>query len=56
MLNFDNCTRAQLEEVLETLAYHIAHYEHPSWFYVDEQTIFETLKNEGLDVKIEKYV
>lgn len=53
MINFDDCGRSQLEEVVEALAYKIARYENPSWFCADESTVLEILECEGLKVKIE---
>ena len=48
MLEYGGCDKGSLVETLEALAYRILHYEHPTWYEIPEEEVYELLKSEGL--------
>lgn len=50
MIGFQGNDKAELNEVLEILAYRILHYEHPTWHSIPEEEVVNLLRAEGLMV------
>lgn len=41
-------------EVLETLAYRVLHYEHPTWHSIPEEDVAQLLRGEGIKAYVEE--
>lgn len=50
MIEYGACDKAELIEVIESLAYKILHYEYPTWYEIPEEEIVNFLKDEGLSI------
>lgn len=50
MIEYGACDKAELIEVIETLAHKILHYEHPTWYEISEEEVVNLLKDEGLSI------
>lgn len=48
MIEYGACSKAELTEVIEALAYKVLHYEHPRRNEITEEEVFNLLKDEGL--------
>lgn len=48
MIEYGACSKAELINVIEALAYNVLHYEHPMSGEITEEEVFNFLKNEGL--------
>lgn len=50
MIDYHECDKAQLIEVLEFFAYELARWQHPHWYEIPEETIISLLKEQNLPV------
>lgn len=50
MIEFGGCEKSQLQDACETLAARLIQYEHPAWREIEEEDIYQKLKEEGLPV------
>ena len=50
MIEFGGCEKSQLQDVCETLAAQLIRYEYPTRYSVEEEDIYQKLKEEGLPV------
>ena len=50
MIEFGGCEKSQLQDACETLAAQLIQYEHPAWYEIKEEDIYQKLKEEGLQV------
>lgn len=53
MINYSECTKDQLIEAVEALAYQVIQHEHPTWFSIPEVEVVQLLKCECLPVTLE---
>lgn len=51
MIEYDYCSKGKIIEALEALAYRVLHYEHPTWYEIPEEEVYELLKSEGLSIQ-----
>lgn len=52
MIMYENLTVYTIIDVMESLAYKVLHYEHPTWHSIPEEDIVELLKGEGIDAYV----
>lgn len=52
MIIYDDVVCSELTDVLESLAYQVLQYEHPTWYYIPEEEVARVLREEGLKVSI----
>ena len=50
MIEFGGCEKSQLQDVCESLATQLIQNEYPDWYEVEEEDIYQKLKEEGLPV------
>lgn len=50
MIDYRDCKKEEIIEVIESLAYKVLVYQHPGWLNIPEEMIFSLLKEEGLPV------
>lgn len=52
MIDYKDCEKDKLIEVVESLAYKVLQYQHPEWYDVSEEEILSLLKQEDLPIRI----
>ena len=50
MIEFGGCEKSQLQDAYKTLAAQLIQYEHPTWREIEEEDIYQKLKEEDLPV------
>lgn len=48
----DDVVCSELKDALESLAYQVLQYEHPTWYSIPEEEVAGVLREEGIKVSI----
>lgn len=53
MLIYGHVDETTLTEVIESLAYKVLRYQHPTWYSIPDEEVAQLLREEGIPVYIE---
>lgn len=53
MIMYENLKLIDVIDVVEALAYRVAHHEHPGWYEIPEEEVARILREEGIDAHVE---
>ena len=54
MIKYEDINLYDVIDVMETLAYQVLHYQHPTWHSIPEEEVVQLLKEEGITAYIEE--